>query len=45
MVINKTSVLPRMCVRIISAILGEQTITKKQTLDMVSYMNALGYAF
>lgn len=30
MVINKTSVLPRMCIRIISRIMGEELISKKQ---------------
>lgn len=45
MVINKTSVLPRMCVRIISEIMGDEKITPKQQKDMCSYVEKLGAAF
>ena len=45
MVINKTSVLPRMCIRIISRIMGDELISKKQQADMVSYVEKVGAAF
>lgn len=39
MVINKTSVLPRMCIRLISAIIGTDS------KEMVKYTDTLGAAF
>ena len=44
MVINKTSVLPRMCIRIISTILGDK-ISPEQTKDMIQFVESLGAAF
>ena len=34
-----------MCVRIISEIMGEEQIPKKQQLDMIAYVEKLGAAF
>ena len=46
MVINKTSVLPRMCIRMIGEILKtDKKITDQQILKMVKYMESLGIAF
>ena len=45
MVINKTSVLPRMCTRLISALLGKDNISEEQSQAMVAYIESLGAAF
>ena len=47
MVINKTSVLPRMCIRIIGAIMNEGNDKEINfpTEDMVKYIETLGAAF
>ena len=45
MVINKTSVLPRMCIRIISTLLGEDVVSPQQRDSMVHYTESLGVAF
>ena len=45
MVINKTSVLPRMCIRIISAMLGEDVVSQQQLMSMIRYTESLGAAF
>ena len=45
MVINKTSVLPRMAVRIIGRIFGDEVISKDQLADMVAYVERVGAAF
>ena len=47
MVINKTSVLPRMCIRIIGAIMNEGRDDEKNfpTEHMVKYIETLGAAF
>ncbi len=45
MVVNKTSVLPRMCVRMIAAILGENVIKPEQVKNIVRYIESLGAAF
>lgn len=44
MVINKTSVLPRMCIRLISAMMSDK-ISQDQAEKMVSYIELLGAAF
>lgn len=45
MVINKTSVLPRMCIRIISAMLGDSVVSQQQLTSMIRYTESLGAAF
>jgi len=45
MVINKTSVLPRICVRMIAKLLGEDVIDAETAQNIVIYIEALGIAF
>lgn len=45
MVINKTSVLPRMCLRMISAILGKDTVSPELLSAIIEYIESLGAAF
>ena len=45
MVINKTSVLPRMCLRMISAILGKDTVSPQLESEIIEYIESLGAAF
>lgn len=45
MVVNKTSVLPRMCVRIISVLLEDGAVSPDQMKNMIYFIEALGSAF
>lgn len=45
MVVNKTSVLPRMCLRMILAILGEEVVPNEQAKTIIEYIESLGAAF